>query len=399
MRVFRPPVRSRLGRRGVTTLLVVAALVAALLAGALILDYLWLSSAAVELTTAAEASALAAAQALASEDRLRPQADPQELVQRALSAAVLVAAQNRVAGEPVALDPASDIRLGRYVTTSEQSQQFLETDHAPTHVQVLAQRTRERGHPLGLFLSRWTGVPSGDVAVQVEAGCDHRVVGLRPFAGAPVPALPLAIWREDPTGQRQDTWRAAIEERRGRDEFAFDPDTRQVLQQPDGLTELTLRSRPRSGTNERVNLLVVDVGSEFDDERLTRQFATGWLPDDLAPWGGTLRLGPATAENSTPEYTLPASPDLRSTDRELLERQLGVPRIAWLYSTWQPGRRSALGRANCVSWVALRVMAVRDLPDGSAELVVQPAVLTTRTALTDPAAPEHAYLCRLTLTR
>lgn len=399
MRVFRPPVRSRLGRRGVTTLLVVAALVAALLAGALILDYLWLSAAAVELTTAAEASALAAAQALASDDRLRPHADPQDLVQRALYAAVSLAAHNRVAGEPVALDPASEIRLGRYVTTSDQTVQFLETDQAPTHVQVIAQRTRQRGHPVELFLSRWTGVPAGDVAVQVEAGSDHRVVGLRPFAGAPVPALPLAIWREDPTGQRQDTWRAAIEERRGRDDFAFDPETQQVLQQPDGLTELTLRSRPRGGTHERVNLLVVDVGSEFDDERLMRQFATGWLPEDLAPWGGELRLEPASAENPTPAYTLPAAPDLRTAERDVLERQLGVPRIAWLYSTWQPGRGSAAGRATCVAWVAVRVMAVRDLPDGSAEVVVQPAVLTTRTALTDPTAPEHRYLCRLTLTR
>uniref|UniRef100_A0A7C4QRF6 Uncharacterized protein n=1 Tax=Schlesneria paludicola TaxID=360056 RepID=A0A7C4QRF6_9PLAN len=402
MRVHRTIVWSSPSRRGVTTPLVVAALLAALLCAALILDRLWLETAALELTTASEAAALAAARALASDERLRLPPDPQLLAHRALEAAVSAAEQNRVAGTPLLLNPASDIRIGRYVETSQgpdrPAAQFLETDHQATHVQVFAQRTRGRGHPVALLFPSWTRVAAGDVAVQVEAGLEHRVVGVRPFAGGPVPALPLAIWREDPAGQRTDTWRAAIEQRLGRDDLAYDAATHQVRQQADGLPELTLRSRPRSGAIDRVNVQLVDVGSAFDAERLARQFSRGWSTDDLQAWGGELRLGGNEAAG-TAGLPLASTSVLGSADRDALEQIVGEPRIGLLYSTWAAGQRSAWDTTQCVEFVALRVLAVRDVSDGSAEVVVQPTVLATRTAMTDPAAKVNPYVCRLMLTR
>jgi hypothetical protein len=389
-----PPARAT--RRGVTTPLIAAALLLAALGLALVLDRLWLEAAQVELTTAGEAAALAAARALACDDRLKPDVEGSLLTNHALSAAVSIARRNTVASAPVNLDlAAEDVRCGRLTPNEETGEeQFVQTDSLPTHVRVTAHRSRSRGNPVALFLGTLSQQPQGDVVVDVEAGLDNRVAGVRPFPGGPVPALPLAIWQNDPSGRCVQTWRNAIEQRRGRDEYGYDPTTRQVTNGKDGIPEITLRSQPRSGTSDKVNLQLLDIGTGFDAELLATQFAHGWPAAALEAWGGELRLGSSGLEFAS-------TPTLQSGERDALEALLGEPRICLLYSLCQADGRSAKFRTTCVEFVAVRVLAVRDLSDGSAEIVAQPSVITTRTALADAsdAAAANPYIYRLTLTK
>ncbi len=102
-------------RRGFTTPAVAIALLVVMAGLALVLDRLWLDTADLELTTAAEAAALAAASELANDDLLKLNAVPELRFERARAAAAWIASQNLVAGSPVVLntDPEGYIRLGR----------------------------------------------------------------------------------------------------------------------------------------------------------------------------------------------------------------------------------------------------------------------------------------------
>ena len=383
----RPP-RS-LRRRGLTTPAVAVALIVAMCGLALIVDRLWLDAADLELTTAAESAALAAARSLAGDDLLRPNADPNDRFQAARQAAAWVASQNLVAGDPVTInsDSQGDVRLGHLILDETEKQvRFEESDENPTTAVVTAQRTRSTSNPVGLFVTGLTGIPFGDVSSRVEATIDNRIVGVRPFDGAPVPALPLAIWWKDSTQQRRDTWEQQIEGRRGTDTFGHDAATGQVYRGADGIPEIVLRTPSRKGGSDDSNLLVLDIGTGLKDKDVARQFASGWSAEDLADLDGELRVSP-----NHPEI-FAASSQLNHDDRDALDNLIGEPRICLLYSDARPNSSRSLLQATCVRLVAIRVLAVRDGSNGSCELVAQPCVFATRTALLDEQTPYHTGL-------
>ena len=356
---------------------------------ALILDRLWLDAADLELTTAVESAALAAARGLASDDLLRPNADPAERLQAAREAAAWVASQNLVAGDPVTInsDSQGDVRLGRLVLDEHEKQvRFEESNKNPTTVVVTAQRTRGTSNPVGLFVSCLTGIPFGDVVSRVEATIDNRIVGVRPFEGTPVPALPLAIWLKDPAQQRHDTWEQQIEGRRGADAFGYDATSGEVYRGSDGIPEIVLRSQGRDRNSGGSNVFVLDIGTGLQDQGVARQFASGWTADDLADLDGELRVSP-----NSPEKFMAAS-QLTHGDREALDNLIGEPRICLLYSDARPNGSGSLLQVTCVRLVAIRVLTVRDNGNGSCELTAQPCVFATRTALLDDQTPYHTGL-------
>jgi len=362
-------------RRGFTTPAVGIALLVVMGGLALVLDRLWLDSVDLELTTAAEAAALAAADELASDEQLKAKPDPERQREAARAAGSWIALQNRVAGEPVELDsePGADIRLGRLVLDAEAGQvRFEESDDAPCTAVVTARRTRKTNNPVGLFVAGVTGQLYGDVVSRVEAAVDNRIRGVRPQEGAPVPAYPLAIWKHDPAGQREDTWSVQIEARKGPDEFGYDPVGRRVYRGTDGIPEITLRSQPRGQSGVQSNVFVLDLGTRLNDQKLQRQFVTGWTVDDLASVGGEIAW-PGT-------LSLRASPELRHGDRESLSELVGEPRLCLLYSIAESQGPNEY-RVTCDDLVAIRVLEVRDLTDGACELVAQPCVVKTKTAL------------------
>ncbi|MBI1345608.1 hypothetical protein GC163_04905 [bacterium] len=413
-RAWQHPRHSR--RHGLTTPLVMLALLVAMCGLALILDRMWLEATRLELNTAAEAAALAGARDLASDQRLLPEITAKQLEDEATQSAVFACWANRAAGQPVVVSEAdvqfstikadSSVEVvsndGSLVDNGLVSQVDDETE-LPNRILVQAHRTRFRGNPVALFISQLTNQPYGDAVGIAAAKIDPRIVGVRPVSGSVVPALPLAIWKVDPTGQRSDTWQVAIEQRLGRDDYGYDTTTDSVTSGGDGIPELTLTSARRDGPAIVVNLQLLDIGTAFDEKKLSRQITQGWLAEDLATWNGEFRL--STDLNSTDVITLPGLPFLESADRDALDQIVGSARVAMLYDSAATGDSAQVSQINCSRLVAIRVLQVSDQDDGSCQIVVQPAVLATRTAIVDASQDlesiDHrsAYLYRLELTR
>ncbi|HEY4260011.1 MAG TPA: hypothetical protein VGM98_07620, partial [Schlesneria sp.] len=163
--------------------------------------------------------------------------------------------------------------------------------------------------------------------------------------------------------------------RQGTDLYSYDPVSHAVSGGSDGIPEIVLRSQPRGSQTTSSNVLVVDVGAGLSDATLQRQFASGWTADDLGATNGEFNVSLATP------MTLNGSGELPHSDRESLDTLVGEPRICLLYSTAVPSGKGSLVQAICMQMVAIRIMAVRDQSDGSCEVVAQPCVIKTKTAM------------------
>lgn len=347
---------------------------------ALVLDKLWLDAARGELQTATEAAALAAAGRLAEDERINLTVEPQLLTNAARDAAVAAAARNTVAGTPVTLnaDFGGDVAFGQHVTNPDNGEVgFEETELLPTTVRVHAARTRQLGNPVARLLGGLVGQTGGDAIGNAEASLSNLIAGVRPFEGGNAPALPLAIYEFDPSGERTDTWVTQIEQGGGSDHFAFDYETKTVRSGADGLHEMKLHPMPAGGQPQDANFQLLNIGNGFDEEQLARQTRTGWTIGDLADFGGEFRLDDG-------DHSLAASAVIYEPTIEALQDIIGQKRLALLYQSYQPGSGD-LGRLSPSRFVAVRVLAI-EYADGQPVIVVQPTVLATRTAL----PPSHA---------
>lgn len=362
------------------------ALVVVCSAAALVLNRLWVDAARVELSAAAEAAALAAAAQLADDDLLCDDRDSEERVRRCRAAAADIAARNRVAGRPVQLDvtPGGDIRVGRRIRDAAGNEVFLETNVDPTIAAVFAARLRSRGDPLALLFRGLTGCPDADVVAGAEASIDGRIVGVRPFAGANVPCVPLAILEHDGTDARQDTWTVQIEQRLGADEFGFDTQSGLVIHADDGIPEITLKADPADVA--QANMHWIHFGSGLPGVRLAEQIHAGLSTDDLIHYRGELRF------DSGPLPVTAAHVDAHLYE-DALRGLIGEPRICLLYVCTTTG-----GPVTTTRLVAIRIMAMRADANGRPEIVVQPSVISTRTALIDETADPNPYIYKLHLT-
>ncbi len=375
-----PRQSDRTPRRGSLLPALAAAVLAVGCCLALVLDRLWLAAAHGELQTAAEAAALAAAGRLAEDERINLDIEPQGLTDAAHFAALDAAFQNTVAGLPVVLNatPGTDVQFGQHVANSENGEVlFLQTEYLPTTVRVQAARTRRLGNPVARLFAGLTGEAAGNVSAAAEASLTNLIVGVRPFAGAPAPMLPLAIFERDPEDERKDTWVNQIEGGAGGDDWLYDYDSRQVRPGSDGLPEMKLHPIPSGGQPEEANRHMVDVGNQLDPARLAQQIEAGLTTIDLADFGGAFRL------DGKPQ-PLESSAALDEQPLDALHHMIGQKRIALLYERYQPGG-SHTGRVTPTRLVAVRIMAIEPSDDGPC-LIVQPTVVATRTALS--LAPE-----------
>lgn len=366
---------TRNSRSGLTTPVVVLTLLVTMVGLAMILDRIWLETAQLELTTAAETTALAAARQLAQDDLLIPNTPEQQRLDAAITAAELTASLNRVAGQLPSFSPASnDILFGRYSQIEPgQPISYLTDVDNPNCVRVTLHRSRNRSNPVALFIGQLTGIPFGNVVRQADAAVHNNIEGIRPVHGGMAPILPLAIWKVDSSGNRSDTWDVQIENRKGPDNYRYDSNSHQPMSGSDGIPEITVRSLAKGGVPELCNMQIVDLGSRFDDQTMKRQFQSGISEDDLNSFGGIL--------NPMPGISLTASPNLLVAERDILDALLGEPRIVLLFTTAIPAGSSGDVQITCVNFVAIRVMSLQDQSDGSCLMVLQPTVIATRSAL------------------
>ena len=385
---------------------IVVALVAVLSGAALVIDRLWLDTAHAELQTAAEAAALAAGRELANDDLLRETFNPQSHVMKARFAAARIAAENVAVGEPLLLktDDDGDVRVGQLVVDDETGEVvFVEMDEKPTTVVVSTRRTNDRQWPGNLPFRTLVGPNSADVVAIAEATLDNHVVGLRLVNDLPIPALPIAILAEaiaplKPVSQQTQrptargraiptkpnsvkesapmpTWKRDIEQRRGADRFAFDSTEGTVDEEPDGIPEIVLRTVSPNSKVPDGNAFVVGLRADLTNDELQRQIVAGWSARDLESFGGELMLdqGPLTLTG------------LRGIDAgtvgESLRQMIGQPRVCLLYDQADMSSNSHVAQLRCVGFVAGRVMLVTELSGNVIEIVLQPTVMTSRSAV------------------
>ena len=402
------------------------ALIAALAGAALVVDRLHLDSAKSELRIAAEAAALAAARELANDDRLRPDFDPTALQMKARFAAARIAAQNVVAGQPVTLstDSVSDVRFGRLMNDPATGETiFVEAnDHEPTSVAVAARCTEARQSAVPLPFRTFYAPNDADVVAVAEASLNFQVRGLRTIDRLPIPTLPLAILarpnaKQDSSHKHSTVslnpsnksgasnaqpqpsapnWTRDIEQRRGADHFGYDAATGEVTNEADGIPEITLRTAARS-SNSQSNAFVITLTGDLTEEHLRRQITQGWSADDLEPLGGELLFdhGPLTMAG------------LRGVDcnvlAQSLRKVLGQSRVVFLYERVEGDANSHVATLQVTKMVAGRVMSVREISECECEIVLQPAVLATRSAVASPDETEtgcekNKYVANLRLT-
>jgi len=151
-------------RRGVVAVQVGAMMTVLVGFAALTIDVGAMYTAKAELQSAADAAALAAAGMLGE----YAHGDPVTL---ATTQAVKVAAANRVFGQPLRLDPATDIQFGRANYNAEtNSYTFTPTLTLPDAVRVVARRTsKSLNGPLPLFFAGIFGQHHSDIEAEAIA--------------------------------------------------------------------------------------------------------------------------------------------------------------------------------------------------------------------------------------
>jgi hypothetical protein len=160
----------------------------------------------------------------------------------------------------------------------------------------------------------------------------------------------------------------------------------------DGLPELVLTSAALSASPQAAaaaNLRMLDLGTGLGEDRLAAQIASGLTSDDLTDFGGQLRLefGPLAVH---------CEPQVGPDSRVAFGAAMGQARICWLFAA--NAQRPDV--ASIPRMVAVRIMSVRELDGDRTEIVLQPAVVSTRTALLsdDPSAVPNPYVYKLQLT-
>lgn len=389
-------------------------------------DRLALDTAKNELRTSAEAAALAAARELANDDRLRADFDPAALQMKSRFAAARIASENFIAGESLTLntEPNGDVRFGHLrvdLVTGETIFVEAEDQEEPTTVAVHARRTSDRDSAVPLPMRALYAPTDADVVAVAEASLNFGVIGLRPVDELPIPTLPVAILSpafeepssasekspavRDPQSKTQtskpkrpsvSSWTRDIEQRRGTDRFGYDVSTGEVTQTADGIPEITLRTAARTA-DAKSNAFVLALTGDLTQDRLHRQICEGWLANDLLPLGGELLFdrGPLSLAG------------LRGVDCNVLcgalRKVIGQPRVVFLYDREIGDSRASVASLQISKMVAGRVMSVRELSDCECEIVFQPAVIATRSAVTSSEESEfgcekNKYVANLRLT-
>lgn len=365
------------GRRGVITPLAALVLLVVLAGVALVVNRLWLDAASLEVTTCIETAVLAAGQELASDELLKEKPDYKPMIERAVKAANKAIVLNTVAGQRIGIPLTKDKNLffGKSIPVAETGmKKFLQTDHQPLSIQLKTQQSSQRNNPVVDLMSDVSGSNLGIIGSQIEASIDNHIIGVRPFDNVSIPAFPLAILKCDPSGKHTETWELQIDQKKGKDEYRYDPDTKKVTRGSDGILEIKLTGKPRRGKISDSNLQLLDFGSRHNSESVERQILTGLTKQDLKHYQGALFF------NADP-ISIKCSPVIEDNEQKAFQKMIGQCRICFLYDKVVPTSRSYKGYADCTNMVAGRIMSVKRLGNQACEIILQPGVMTTRTGI------------------
>jgi hypothetical protein len=356
----------------------------------------------VELQIVADAAALAAADVVASDDRLLTDLPSRHVpaIQDGRDAALRYGRFNYVWGDPLQLDPnPGNDRMGELV--------FGTLDHPGSQSFDITLYPPPDGSSPRLNAVR-VAVRRGGAAASATALIDRDVIGFKlhgtqtlPGRTRPaLPLVPLAI-RTDPCPpgactpavcmhKDHGSWEYQVCARQGGDAWTVSPQTGRPLPGADHIPEITVVFSSAAHA-AKVNGQIIAIGAGPSTDAF-RQLQSGLTMDDLQQRGGQLLLNDGLGLQAPDNRLVLPQLALASRDMDQLALSLraliGEPRIWMLYEL--QGARSdqtVLVRG----FVAARIVNVQtktgaksgDTTATQVEVLLQPCQLTTAAAVTD----------------
>ncbi len=400
-------------RRGsVLSTLVLLALPMLLLALMLAVNSGLLAETRIALHNAADASALAAAQALVDDRLLTHDAlailgvleNARQQAQRFLDA-------NPVPGNarPVHLarnpDNAADGDIVFGTLHRPRDQQFVLASPRPDNsflhlinaVRITARRTGERGNAARLLWVPFQTKTSADLSASSTAMLDPYVVGFRPQGSLSVPLVPVALL-SDRHGTNPDSWEFQVARHGGPDDWRFHHAHKTFEKLGDGIHEM--RVTLAGGPSEKGNACLLQLGiDDFSD--LAEQAVHGVTTCHLQDWHGEWLLDKHAHQLRVPGTRCAPASGWGPLPGSLAYLQAtGTPRVWPLFSRIDENS----GMPIVTGFVAARVVSLGQGKGNSLVLILQPCRMSTPTAVTDAAQEgiggvsiANPYICRLRL--
>lgn len=347
-------------RRGTLTIWLTIGLFACFACLALAVNSGYLNNVRLDSQRAAEASALAAAQSLLSDEMLIQQRQAFEYDARdefARMAATAVYEQHRRLSHLPRLNP-EHILIGRSLVRDDDAETksvWTESVALPDTVHLFLSNSRDDDSAGRLMFVGATGIQKGRVMAKASVRLHNRIVGFHPADPTRLPVSPLLIpdSAEDP-GAGDWTWE--IEQQNGDDEWAWSHERQAVFASADRLPEMTV-----SVSAEESNRFLFD----YDYSRVMT------FPADVEP-------------------------KTQSETQAAFERLVLTPGAVHIFLL--KDRLSTNRELQLLRPVVARIMSVTQADD-ALELVLQPSVLSTPFAMVsaDPDAAANPYLWRTQL--
>ncbi|SIO23916.1 Putative Tad-like Flp pilus-assembly [Singulisphaera sp. GP187] len=363
-------------RRGVAALLFALLLPVIMGMLALSVDLALIAVARNQLSTAADAAALAGAIKLASENRTRGATNLSVELAAANGQAQSFAQTNSVLNvapvlvtNPSNADGVGDVKVG-YLDPND-STSSLRSDSAYTtqfnSVQVNLSRNATHVGPVPTFFGGMMGFKGSNVTVQSTATAqNYSIKGFSSTnSSANVNLLPIVLYI--------DNWRAMMAGSTN-DDYAFNPATKTVTSGSDNIHE-SLIYPIQSGSPGNWGTIKVGV-SNNSTSTLGDQIRNGITPAQMATFpSGKIALDPSL---SPPSYTFDGNPGISAGIKDDLASIIGKPVIIPIYDTNGGNGNNAWYRV--VNFQAVRVMSV-NFQGNPKYVIVQPCLVTEPAAI------------------
>jgi Flp pilus assembly protein TadG len=376
---MRSRIRRALGRRRGASAVIIAALLPAFIGfAALSTDTAIIAVARSQMSTAADAAALAGAMQLATEDRVRGATGLTTEITAANNQAVSLATSNRVLGSAPVVNAnrsnqgGGQIMVGYLDPTNPSS--TLDSSAASTSkfnsVQVKILRDAGHGGSIPTVFAQLMGFRGTDVTVSGTATAQsYSISGFQAVGSLNANLLPIVL---DKT-----TWQSMLAGTGyATDQYTYNSSTNSVTGGADGIYESQLYP-VSSGSPGNWGTIKVGV-SNNSTSTLGAQIQYGITPAELATFpNSTIQLD---TTQSPPSITFSGNPGISAGIKSALQSIIGKPVVVPIYDPGLSGGNGNNAWYGVIAFQPARILSV-NFQGNPKYVIIQPCLINDRTAI------------------
>ncbi|MGD9632321.1 MAG: TadG family pilus assembly protein [Pirellulales bacterium] len=374
---------SQASHRGAISVLAALFIIGLLAMVAFCVDIGYVLTAKEELQRTADATALATCWDYAKQ--LSEGNNPAVATMYARTTASSYAAHNNVTNMPLGLaqnasnDPAGDLVFG-YIADLNGGAASFETDNSSFYnaVKVRVRKDPSLNGEVPYFFARIFGLQGQMLHADATAAIVRNVNGFEvPADGSNLEILPFALDYET-----WDNWMNGG----GSDDYAYNPDTRNVTPGSDGKKEVNLYPQ---GTGSPGNRGTVDIGGENNSTSdISRQIVDGVSPGDMQSLSDS---GRSLEFNSSGEMSLNGDTGISAGVKNELTSITGKPRIIPVFKkVVGPGNNAEY---TIVKWQGVRIVDVQLTgPMSKKHVTIQPAPIVSKGVIPAPGNGNSSFV-------